>query len=119
LTLKIAKCIIVNFLITGGWIVIVWLATNLVERYLIHLDLFKKFLGYLVAVFVIALPIESFLMLIGIRAYGPSASAAFSGFVIPMADTPIEVAFAIPFYFALVISFIKYWEIVMYNRGRL
>lgn len=106
----------VSFLLTGGWIVMVWLAINLVDRFFIHLDLFKKFIGYLIAIFIISLPVEAWLIINGFRVYGPSATAAFSGFVVPIVGIPVEVAFAIPFYFALIIPFVKYWEIILDNR---
>ena len=33
-------------------------------------------------------------------------------------DVPIEVAFAVPFYLSLVISFMKYWNLVIDNRQK-
>jgi len=103
----------VSFLMTGGWIIIVWLSINLIDKFFIHFDLFKKFIGYLLAVFFITLPVESWLINNGFRVYSASTTAAFSGFVVPIVEIPVEVAFAIPFYFALIISFIKYWEIIL------
>ncbi len=106
----------INVLLTGGWIVIVWLATNIVDKLWIHIDLLGKFLRYLFVIFIVALPIESWLIVNGYRIYGPSTVSAFSGFVVPVAQVPVEIAFAIPFYFALVVSFIKYWEIILDNE---
>ena len=93
----------------------VWLSINIIDKIFIHFDLFKKFIGYLVVIFVITLPIESWLMNNGFRLYSESTTAAFSGFVMPIVNIPLEVAIAIPFYFALIISFIKYWEIILDN----
>ena len=106
----------ISILVTGGWIIIVWLAVNLVDTLWIHVDLLGKFLRYLFVIFVVALPIESWLIVHGYRIYGPSTVSAFSGFVVPVARVPVEIAFAIPFYFALVVSFIKYWEIILDNN---
>jgi len=107
----------VSFLLTGGWIIITWLSIILIDRLCIHLDLFQKFIGYLAVIFILALPCEAWLINHGYRVYGPSTSAAFSGFTVPLFHIPVEVAFGIPFYFALIISFIKYWEIILDNRG--
>ncbi len=106
----------ISILVTGGWIVIVWLVINLVDKLWIHVDLLGKFLRYLFVIFVVALPIESWLIVNGYRIYGPSTVSAFSGFVVPGFRVPVEVAFGIPFYFALVVAFIKYWEIILDNK---
>lgn len=106
----------ISVLLTGGWIVIVWLATNIVDKLWIHINLLGKFLRYLFVIFLVALPIESWLIVNGYRIYGASTVSAFSGFVVPIAQVPVEIAFAIPFYFALVVSFIKYWEIILDNE---
>jgi hypothetical protein len=106
----------VSFLITGGWIILVWLSINFIDKVFIHFDLFKKFLGYLLAIFILALPCEAWLMNNGYRVYSHSTTAAFSGFVVPVFHVPAEVAFAIPFYFALILSFVKYWEIILDNK---
>ena len=108
----------VSFLMTGGWVIIAWLAINLVDKFSIHLDLFRKFISYLVVIFLVTLPIESLLIINGFRIYGPSTTAAFSGFKIPIFHIPVEVAFGIPFYFALIISFIKYWEIILEEKRK-
>lgn len=106
----------ISVLVTGGWVVIVWLAINLVDTVWIHVDLLGKFLRYLFVISLVALPIESWLVLNGYRIYGASTAAAFSGFVVPVIQVPVEIAFAIPFYFALVVSFMKYWEIILDNE---
>jgi hypothetical protein len=106
----------ISILITGGWIVAVWIAINLVDRFFAPLGLLQKFIGYLAVVFVIILPVESWLILHGYRVYGATATAAFSGLTLPLTRIPVEVAFGIPFFFALVLSFVKYWEIVLENR---
>lgn len=106
----------INLLLTGGWIIIAWIAINLVDKFFINSGLYKKFISYLLAIFIIVLPIESWLIIKGFRVYSASAQAAFSGFTIPIVNIPVEVAFAIPFYFALVVSFIKYWEIILDNK---
>ncbi|HNW43442.1 MAG TPA: hypothetical protein PKI19_02990 [Elusimicrobiales bacterium] len=106
----------ISVLLTGAWVALVWLAINLVDKYLIHFDLRKKFIAYLAVVFIAVLPVELWLMLNGYRVYGPSTTAAFTGMHIPWTTLPMEVAFGIPLYFALILSFVKYWEIILDNR---
>jgi len=106
----------ISLIISSGWMIIVWVAINLVDSFFIQLDLFKKFLGYLSAIFLLSLPVEAWLIVHGFRLYGPSATAAFSGIYVPGFNIPIDVAFAIPLYFSLVVSFIKYWEIILDNK---
>lgn len=106
----------ITFILTGSWIVLVWLAINSVDKFFIYFDLRKKFAAYLGVVFVAALPAEFWLMAHGYRVYSPSTTAAFTGLHIPWTQLPIEVTFGIPLYFALILSFVKYWEIVLDNR---
>ena len=106
----------ITFLMTGLWIILIWLVTIAVDKFLIHWSLTGKFVVYLLAAGVIALPLESFFFRSGYRVYGPSAEANFTGFVTPITNVPAEIAFAIPMYMALIISFIRFWEIVGDNR---
>ena len=43
-------------------------------------------------------------------------SAAAAGVATLLIGVAIEVALAIPFYLALIVAFIRYWEIVLDNR---
>ena len=40
----------------------------------------------------------------------------FSGYKTPITGVAVEVAYAIPCYLALIVGFIRYWEIVLDNR---
>lgn len=106
----------ISIIMSGIWILIIWLATGLVDKLFIHLDLVKKFVLYLITATIVALPLESWFINNGYRIYGPSAVDNFSGFKTIITNIPIEVAFAIPLYLALIISFIKYWEIILDNK---
>jgi len=106
----------ISILLVCVWVIIVWLTINLVDKVLIDKGLLKKFVGYLAVIFCIVLPIESWLMLSGHVVFSSTTRAGFSGFLIPLVNIPVEIAFAIPFYYALVVAFIKYWEILLYNR---
>ena len=106
----------ISFLLTGMWIVLITAGTVVIDRYFLSVDLKLRFIGYLAVIGLLALPIESWLVQQGIREYGPTASAAFTGFTTPITGVPVEVAFAIPLYMALIVGFTRYWEIVSENR---
>ena len=106
----------VSILMTGLWVILIWLVTYAVDRVLIHLDIGRRFLIYLGIIGVIILPLEAWFINSGYRLYGPSARANFTGFTTIIADIPVEVAFAIPLYLALVIAFIRYWEMHLSNQ---
>ena len=100
----------ISFLMTGGWVLLIWLSVILVEQVFPQLGPRRRLAAYLVVLVIIALPIEAWLINAGIRTYGPSAVENFAGFRVPLLNVPTEVAFAIPLYMALVIGFIRYWE---------
>ncbi|MDJ0705038.1 MAG: hypothetical protein QNJ46_17285 [Leptolyngbyaceae cyanobacterium MO_188.B28] len=106
----------ISILLTGLWIIVIGLTAILVSRFFIQFSTTQKFIVALIISTAIALPIEYWLMINGYRVYGESAIHNFSGFMIPILDVPIEIAFAIPCYLALIIAFIRYWEIVFDNR---
>jgi hypothetical protein len=107
----------VSLIMTGMWVVLIWLAVYVVDRLFIQLDLIKRFGLYLGLVGLVVLPIEAWFINHGYRLYGPSATANFSGFQTIISQIPVEVAFAVPLYLALVIAFIRYWEINLGSRA--
>ena len=106
----------VSFLMTGLWVILIWLAIYAVDRLLAYLDIATRFLIYLGVIGVTILPLESWFIHHGYRVYGPSAVANFSGFNTLVTGIPVEVAMAIPLYLALIIAFIRYWEYGLSNQ---
>ncbi len=106
----------VSILMSGGWILIIWIATLTVKRFFIHFNVRSTFIAIVSIATVLALPLESWLINHGYRVYGPSTTANFSGLLTPISGIPIEVTFAIPFYLALMVAFARYWEIVVDNK---
>ena len=103
-------------ILTGMWILALWVSINLVDKLLPHWDLAHRFLVYLGVMALVSIPVEGWLIQNGYRIYGPSAVANFSHLTLPGTRVPIEVCFAIPLYFALVIGFIRYIEISITNK---
>jgi hypothetical protein len=108
----------ISFLLSGLWVLVIYLSIYIVDRMQVHYDLIRKFIAYIVLGGFLMLPIESYLMHAGIRVYGPSSVMNFSGYMIPFFNVPAEIFFATPFYLALVIATIKYWQFVIENRKK-
>jgi len=106
----------ISLVMTGVWILVIAVAALVVERLGLEQPTPVRYLLALMVATAIALPIEYGLYLTGFRVYGPSAVANFTGFRIAILEAPIEIAFAIPCYLALMIAFIRYWEICLDNH---
>ena len=106
----------ISVIMTGIWVGVIAITALLVYRLFPHYPIATRFILALSICTAIALPIEYALFVSGIRVYGPSAMANFSGFNIPVINAPIEIAFAIPCYMALVIGLVRYWEIALDKR---
>ncbi|MEK7118805.1 MAG: hypothetical protein AAB869_04295, partial [Patescibacteria group bacterium] len=106
----------ISIIMTFGWILLLWLATTLVDRFLPQVTQGRRFFLTLVAIAGIATPLEEWLISHGYRIYSASTQADFSGFLTPITHMPIEVVFAIPLYFALILGFVNYWKITLDNN---
>ena len=106
----------VSIVMSGIWIIIIWLSVHLVDKLFIHFTLIKKFIAYIIVAGLVTTPIEAWLIANKFRIYGPSAVENFSGYTFPMFSVPIEVVFAIPFYLALIIASSKYWIYILENN---
>lgn len=105
-----------SFLLTGGWVITIWITIWFVDKFFINRSIIDRFVLYLAYATIIIAPIEYWLISTGHRIYQPSTVANFSGFVIPGVGIPVEVLFAVPFYLALAIGFIKYCTTIFDNK---
>ena len=106
----------VSLLMSGLWVLVIAITAAVVTRVGLHLSVALRFVLAVAIATAVALPIEVGLLAAGIRVYGPSAIANFSGFTLPVLGAPIEIAFAIPCYMALMFGFIRYWDLALDNR---
>ncbi|MDD4803847.1 MAG: hypothetical protein PHN69_01615 [Candidatus Pacebacteria bacterium] len=106
----------ISIILSGTWVLVIAIVTWFVDKYFINKSLYEKFILYLAFATLIIAPFEAWLIHTGYRVYLPSAVGNFSGFVVPGLNIPVEVIFAVPFYLALVVSFIRYWAIIFDNK---
>ncbi len=106
----------ISLLLVGAWVLMIGVAAVVIEQLFMHWPLLYRFLFAIGIAGSLALPLEAWLIHQGYRVYGASATANFIGFMIPVLNIPIEIAFAIPCYMALIIGTIRYWETILDNR---
>ncbi len=106
----------ISFLLTGLWVLLIALGAVIAERFLLPFPIPLRFVVGVLLIGAFALPVESWLVVHGYRVYGQSAVDRFSGFTTPISGVASEVAFAIPCYLALIVAFIRYWEITLDNK---
>jgi hypothetical protein len=103
----------ISFIMTGVWILILWLSIKLVDKLFPHVSFRRRFGLYVVGGSILAIPLEYWYIANSFRVYGTSAVRDFIGIQLPFVNLPIEILFAMPLYFSLMIAFIKYWELVL------
>ncbi|OGZ06618.1 MAG: hypothetical protein A3C93_00315 [Candidatus Lloydbacteria bacterium RIFCSPHIGHO2_02_FULL_54_17] len=106
----------ISILLTGFWVLLVFVAEALVERFFAAHSLPDRFVMTLLAIAVVATPIEGWLIGHGFRVYGESATRDFVGISMPFSGVPIEVVFAIPLYFALILGLSKFVQLCLDNK---
>ncbi|MFI0606497.1 MAG: hypothetical protein ACH37Z_01215 [Anaerolineae bacterium] len=106
----------INVILLGFWVLAIGAAAVTVQLALPEAPIPARFLAGMAVVTAVVLPVEAWLMRHGYRVYGESAAANFTGYKLAFLDVPVEVAVAIPFYAALIIAFVRYWETVMDNE---
>lgn len=106
----------ISIVLTGLWVVIIWIIMSVIDVLFIQVSLKMKFALYVGLCAILTYPVEMLFIRSGMRVYGSSAVSNFSGFVTPLTGIPVEVAFAIPLYLALIIAFIRYMQIMFENK---
>ncbi|MCK5683827.1 hypothetical protein KAJ27_06895 [bacterium] len=117
----------VCFILTLGWVCIITASSVIVNFTFKRSGELKKFLLTLCMIDVMALPAEVFLVYYGFRTYSPGllkAMGIYQSFLehdnglIPVKwlIVPPEFIVSIPLLFGLILSFVKYWEYVIYEK---
>jgi len=106
----------ISLIMTLVWIFIIGAGAVVVERFFIHWAAWQRFMVAIGIMALLALIAESWLIVNGYRVYGDAATENFTGFTTPITGVAVEVAFAIPCYLALMVCFVRYWEINLDNK---
>lgn len=105
----------VNLLRIAIWVLVLAIGGSIIHRLFIHTHAAVQFIASMFILTLITVPIEGWLVSSGMRQYGESLKAGFSGYHIPGTNLPGELLFAIPLYLALIIAFVRYWVSVWEN----
>ncbi len=106
----------VSFLIITVWILIVGIAAAVIGRYFAYQPVPLRFALAIGLTSGFAIPLEAWLINNNFRVYAENVTHEYIGFKLAALNVPIELAFAIPLYMALIIAFIRYWETIIDNR---
>ena len=106
----------ISIILIAAWVLIIGLAAFAIARFFMHYHIIQRFTIALMITSALVWPLESWLIINGYRVYGESAVKSYIGFKTPITNLPVEITFAIPFYMALIIAFIRYWETTLDNR---
>jgi hypothetical protein len=106
----------ISIILIAAWVLIIGVAAVAIARFFIHYPIMARFSIALIITSALVWPLESWLIINGYRVYGETAVKSYLGFKTPITNLPVEITFAIPFYMALIIAFIRYWEITLDNR---
>ena len=106
----------ISLILIASWVLIIGIGAVVIERHFLHLPMGIRFVLAVMLIGALALPLESWLALGGYRVFGPSMVERFTGLNNPITGLPAEIGFAVPCYLALIVAFIRYWEIVLDNR---
>jgi hypothetical protein len=98
----------ITWIITLGWVGIFMLTFLIVDYAFRTTPEKKKFWIYLLVLEAIVVPIESGLIISGVRGYAPILADTLSGYMIPLTVVPIEAVYAVPLFTSLIICFYKY-----------
>jgi len=98
----------ITWIITLGWVGIFMFTFLIVDYAFRKTSETRKFWIYLLFLEAIVVPIESVLVISGVRGYAPILADTFSGYLIPFTVVPIEAIYAVPLFTSLIICFYKY-----------
>ncbi len=98
----------ITWVITLGWVGIFMFTFLIVDYAFRTTSEKKKFWIYLLVLEAIVVPLESALVISGIRGYAPILADTLSGYMIPLTVVPIEAVYAVPLFTSLIICFYKY-----------
>lgn len=102
----------VSWVITLGWAILVTLSLNIGDVLGRKSKEWQRFTISLAVVSLAGIFGEFIVRLLGIREYASAVYEILSGYTI-LKYIPLEALYYIPFFMTLIISFVRYWEIIL------
>jgi uncharacterized protein with PQ loop repeat len=106
----------ITWVITLGWVGLFMFTFLFVDYAFRKITEKKRFWIYLLFLEALVVPIESWLVISGIRKYAPILANTFSGYNIPFTPVPIEAIYAVPLFTSLIICFYKYLNYIFNKK---
>ena len=101
----------VSWILTVGWAGILVVCMGVIELYFPKLSEGKKYLLSVISIGIVGFFAEWVVVGLGIRAYPPAVMEGLSGILLGYGKVPIEALYYIPVFMALMVAFVRYWEI--------
>ena len=101
----------VNWILTIGWAGIIVVCLQIIELYFPNLNELTRYIYSVLLVGIVGFFAEWVVVGLGIREYPPGVQESLSGIMLGYGKVPIEALYYIPVFMALMIAFVRYWEI--------
>lgn len=103
----------ISWILSLGWSSLILYVTFLVDHYFTKRSQLYRFMWYLIVLMPMVLVFESATIKIGIRSYAPEVLSVINGKYIPFLGVPVAALYYMPVFMTLVISFYKYWNLML------
>lgn len=108
----------VSWILTVGWAGIIVTSMKLIDLYFPRLPEGVRYIFQVIIIGLIGFLAEWVVVGLGIRHYPSAVREIFSGVMLGYGKVPIEALYYIPVFMALMVAFVRYWEIAMDSRKR-
>ncbi len=101
----------INWILTIGWAGIITVCMELINLYLPNLTERFRYVISVIFIGIIGFFAEWVVVGLEIRFYPEAVKQSLSGIMLGYGKVPIEALYYIPVFMALMVSFVRYWEI--------
>ncbi len=103
----------ISWILSLGWSSLIMYVMFLVDYYFKKRSQLYRFMWYLIVLTPMVLVFESAVIKVGIRSYAPEVLNVINNKFIPILDVPVAALYYMPVFMTLVISFYKYWNLML------
>ncbi|MBT4857929.1 hypothetical protein HOK76_06060 [archaeon] len=108
----------VSWILTIGWATIIVVSLELIELYFPN---YSEKVRYFLSIFIIGIVgffAEWAVIALGIRDYPLAVKQGLSGILLGYGKVPIEALYYIPVFMALMVAFVRYWEMLLSQKPK-